>query len=388
MTLTNVDCGYIPLVDSAPLIIAKELGFATDVGLHLNLLRQPSWAATRDMLVAGHLDAAHLLSPLPIALSLGLNGHKAPIDTLMVLNQNGNTIGVSLAVAEQMESAGWAGEIDTPFETGKALLAALDRPLRIGVPFPFSAHRLLLDYWLRACAGHQADSYQTVTLPPQRMADALANGDIDAFCVGEPWGSVAVQNGHGQIILTGSQIWSGAPEKVLATRRDWNETEPGTCRAMMQAVYRACAWLDTPENKVLAVEILARSDHLALSEQAVDPAIFERILPKQGSDTVAVPGFLNFHRSAVTFPWKSQAAWIAGQLGARSQDAITTAKDCHRTDLYRANLGPIGVALPGASEKVEGALRYATAVASTHGHMTIGPDAFFDGSIFDPSAAF
>lgn len=385
MSVTDLDCGYIPLVDCAPLVIAKELGFASDEGLRLNLLPQPSWSATRDMLMAGHLDAAQMLAPVPIAVSLGLSGPNAALDTLMTLNRNGNTICVSLDVAARMQELGWAGTIDAPVAAGRALLITLERPLRIGVPFPFSTHRLLLDYWLRALPGHRANSYEIVTLPPPRMANALADGSIDGFCVGEPWGTVAVQGGMGRMVLTGSHIWTGAPEKVLAVRREWSAEETEKCGALMRAVYRACQWLDTVENKVLAVEILARSEHLALSEQAIDPAIFERLTPQQGAEAIHVPDFLSFHKGATTFPWKSQAAWMATELGARQNADLHAAKAVHRTDLYRQFLGPIGADLPGASEKVEGALSHATAVASTNGQMILGRDAFFDGAIFDPA---
>jgi len=290
MSLIDLNCGYIPLVDCAPLVIAKELNFAADEGLNLHLLQQPSWSALRDMLVAGHLDAAHMLAPLPIALALGLNSPRVEIDTLMTLNLNGNTMCVSVALAERMRDLGWSEAIDTPVETGRALLSALDRPLRIGVPFPYSIHRLLLDYWLRSNPAHYTESYQIVTLPPPRMANALVDGSIDAFCVGEPWGSVSVQSGAGQVMLTGSAVWAGAPEKVLAARRDWCEDAPEKCAALMRAVYRASQWLDTPENKVLAVEILARTEHLALSMQVIEPALYGRITPKLGAAATPVPG--------------------------------------------------------------------------------------------------
>lgn len=383
MTDDVLDCGYIPLVDSAPLIIAKELNFASEEGLHLNLLRQPSWAATRDMLMAGHLDAAHMLAPWPIALALGLGGPAPRIDTLMNISSNGNIVCVSRQVAARMRRAGWQGGVATPAATGAALLDGLERPLRVAVPFPYSMHRLLLDYWLRSFGANIA--FETITLPPPRMAQALAEGQIDAFCAGEPWGSVAVQQGVGQIVQTGASIWSSAPEKVLATRHDWAESQPEKCAALMRAVYRACEWLDAPTNKVLAIEILARSEHLALSAQVIEPALLEHMTPAEGAEPVPVPGFLRFHQNATTFPWKSQAAWMAGRLGNPDQKTLDAAKARHRTDLYRACLGPIGADLPGASEKLEGALLHATAVASTKGQMILGPDAFFDGAIFDPS---
>lgn len=388
MTLTDLNCGYIPLVDSAPLIIAKELNFAADEGLRLNLVRQPSWSATRDMLALGHLEAAHMLAPLPVAMALGLGGLSGRIDTLMNISLNGNTFCVSTDLAQKMREMGWRGNIRTPIQTATYLLKALRRPLQIGIPFPLSMHRLLLDYWLTENINCHAASYRTQTVPPHRMADALARGQIDMFCVGEPWGSVAVQMGAGQMVLTGTSVWASAPEKVLAVRHDWTRDAPEICGALMRATYRACEWLDMPDNKVLAIEILSRTEHLALSEQAIDPAILRRLTPALGGDPVEVPNFLKFHTNAATFPWKSQAGWMANQLvpnpTADQRRLFETAKATSRTDLYRTYLGAIGVDLPGASEKIEGALANETAVASTKGEMILAPDAFFDGAVFDP----
>ena len=109
MSVVRLNCGYVPLVDSAPLIVAQELNFAADEGVSLNLLRQPSWAALRDLLALGHLDAAHMLAPMPIAMSLGLSGAAAKVDALMVLSVNGTVIGVSNSMAAAMRDNGWPG---------------------------------------------------------------------------------------------------------------------------------------------------------------------------------------------------------------------------------------------------------------------------------------
>ncbi|WP_299301234.1 CmpA/NrtA family ABC transporter substrate-binding protein [uncultured Litoreibacter sp.] len=375
MSRTVLNCGYLPLVDCAPLVIAKELGFAEERGLILNLVRQPSWSALRDMLALGHLDAAQMLSPMPVAMSIGIGGLTAPVDTLMVLSVNGTVFGVSNAVSE--------GLPDVAFGDAKALVTALaaraGRPLRVGVPFHYSMHRLLLSYW---SATHPAWQVEEITVPPPRMADAVESGLVDAFWVGEPWGSGAVQKGVGQLMMAGRDVWQFAPEKVLAARHDWVEQNHDAARRLMQAVYHAAAWLDAPKNKPLAVEILARSEHLSVSQDLIDPALTGHIVARTDSRPKDVERFLLFHKHAATFPWRSQAAWIAHHLGAGAE-GIEKAKACFRTDLYRQNLSGIGVDMPGASEKHEGAMRFETAVASTRGHMILAPDAFFDGKTFD-----
>ncbi|MEJ6402262.1 CmpA/NrtA family ABC transporter substrate-binding protein [Yoonia sp. 2307UL14-13] len=370
-----LNCGYVPLVDCAPLVIAKDLGFAAEEGLALNLVAQPSWSALRDMLALGHLDAAHMLSPMPVAMSIGLGGLPARVDALMILSVNGTVFGVSNAVAADL------GEV--PFGDARGLLAALatrrSGPLRIGVPFHYSMHRLLLSYWTSSVEGLKTEE---IVVPPPRMADAVADGFVDAFWVGEPWGSVAVQQNVGQLMMTGQDVWKFAPEKVLAVRHDWVETNEDTTRRLMRAVYRASAWLDERTNRTLAVEILARSEHLSMSPDLIDPALSGHITSRLNDGPKPVARFMQFHRHAASFPWRSQAAWIAGQLGANAA-GIQKAKACFRSDLYRQNLSGIGADMPGASEKVEGALRFETAVASTNGHMILAQDAFFDSRTFD-----
>jgi ABC-type nitrate/sulfonate/bicarbonate transport system substrate-binding protein len=389
MTMTALNCGYVPLVDSAPLVVAQELRFTADEGIELNLLPQPSWAALRDLLALGHLDVAHMLSPMPTAMSLGLSGPPAQIDALMVLSANGTVIGVSSMMADAMRAKGWDGGFSDPAATAKPMLSALNRPLRVGVPFPYSMHRLLFEYWIRHAGG--ASDIQIITTPPPLMAKAVTSGELDVFCVGEPWGSVAVDAGVGELILPGVAIWAQAPEKVLAARRTWIDDNALAVGGLMRAVSRAARWLDQPSNRVLAIEILVRSAHLNLPTSAVEHALTGRFATRLDGPPVHVPDFVRFHDLATNFPWRSQAAWIGAEIsqitGIERAHAIEVAQSTMRPDSYRMHLGPLGVDMPGASAKVEGALAHSTAVASTKGQMILGPDAFFDGRTFDFTAA-
>ncbi|OWU80634.1 CmpA/NrtA family ABC transporter substrate-binding protein [Phaeobacter sp. 22II1-1F12B] len=386
MSKRHLNCGYVPLVDSAPLIIARELKFASDEGLDLNLLRQPSWAALRDLLALGHLDAAHMLSPMPIAMTLGLSGVTCRIDAPMVLSVNGDVFGVSSELAGRMRANGWSGAFHDPLGTAAHLMSAATGPLRVGVPFPFSMHRLLFEYWF-AGIDTGVPEFEIITTPPPLMADKVGQGELDMFVVGEPWGSVAVDRAAGELILPGRAIWAVSPEKVLGLRHDWVEEHPDVTGRLMRAIYRAADWLDTPDNQPLACEILSRSEHLDLPDEAIDRALSGNIVTRPGAPAQSVPGFLKFQRGAATFPWRSQAAWISAQIarihGIDPQDTIAKGQSVFRPDLYRQHLGGAGVDLPGASAKVEGAMRNRTAVASRHGHMILAADAFFDGQIFD-----
>ncbi len=380
--------GFVPLVDCAPLVVAKEIGFAEEEGLALALHRAPSWSALRDRLALGGLDAAHMLAPVPVAMSLGLGGIPAPLDALQVISVNGETVGVSRALADRMREAGPRPGFMDAEAAGRRLIAAAQGRLRVGVPFPFSMHAELLYYWFEALGLRAPQDLDVHTVPPPRMAEAMAAGELDAFCVGEPWGSIAVEQGAAELILPGCAIWRFAPEKVLAVRRGWPEERPDTAARLMRAVWRAGRWLADPAHRIAACELLARPDYVNVSAEIIERALSGRLVVSPAGEEASAPRFLEFFDAAATFPWRSQAVWIAARLAARNgmdrEEAARTARAGFRTDLYRQVLGPAGADLPGASEKLEGALEDATAVASAAGRMILGPDRFFDGRVFDP----
>lgn len=390
MSRDSLNIGYVPLVDAAPLILAQKMGFADAEGITLELHKQPSWSALRDGVALGSLDAGHMLSPLPVAMSLGLGGLPTPMDALLVMSANGNVIGVANNLAARMREGGWREDFRDPLATGKNLIRASGRRLRIGVPFPFSMHAELVFYWLGALGLKTPGELDVHTIPPPLMADALATDEIDAFCVGEPWGSIAVENGVGELILPANTIWAFSPEKVLAARRSWIEDHPGETRALMRAVVGAARWLGDPDNRLMASEVLSQPGLIDVPAEVIDRALSGQIITKPRALARSAPRFLEFHAGAANFPWRSQAAWIASNIAARvgldRAQAIRTAMDCYRSDLYRQNLTDLGLDMPGASAKMEGALGEPTAVASAKGSIILGPDAFFDGTIFDPTA--
>ena len=388
MSTVSLPIAFMPLVDAAPLIVAEEMGFAAAEGLSLDLVAAPSWSSVRDMLAFGRVDAAHLLSPVPVAMALGLGGVLTPDSAVSVLSVNGNVIGVSRAIEAALHAAGYGFDFSDAAAAGAALAEVIPDGLTVGVPFPFSMHAELLHYWV-AGTPLSARAIEVRTVPPPLMAKALAEGDVDAFCVGEPWGSVAVDNGSGALLLPGSAIWRFAPEKVLATRTDWAETEPHLLAHLMRAIWRAGRWLAQPESRTAAAELLSRPRHLGLPAELIDRALSGQLTVSSQGQQAQVPGFLEFHTGAATFPWRSQAKWIGRQLAKRAGLDLAHAADAasavFRSDLYRAAMSGTSADLPGASEKLEGALAHPMAVASMSGRMILGPDRFFDGRVFDPS---
>lgn len=386
----KLTAGFIPLLDVAPLVIAREIGFAEEEGLDLQLQSAPSWSTLRDMLALGQIEAAHMLSPVPVASALGLGGSAAQLDALSVLSVNGNVVGVSRDLAQRMRGAGFGFDFADAFAAGKALIAASGDKPRIGVPFPFSMHAELLYHWLGALGVKAPQDLQVKTVPPPLMAQAMAAGEIDAFCVGEPWGSIAVENGVGELLLPGSAIWSFAPEKVLAVRHEWATKEPDLCRRLMRATWRAGRWLSNIENRMMASEILARPEYVDIDAGILERALSGRLIISPNGDVRRQSEYVRFFAGAATFPWRSQAAFIGSRLAARTgldrAQAMDAARMVFRTDLYRQNLSDVGADLPGASEKLEGSISHPTAVASVSGKLILAPDSFFDGSIFDPTS--
>jgi len=385
----RIEIGFLPLIDAAPLVIAREIGFAAEEGLEIALSREPSWSALRDKLAMGLIHAAQMLSPVPVAMALGLGGLATSLDALMVLSVNGNVIGVSRGLAARMRRRGVPNDFMAAGTIGRALIAAADGPLVVGVPFPFSMHVELLRYWLEGLDESGADRLVVRTVPPPRMADAMAAGEIDAFCVGEPWGSIAVERGVADLILPGCAIWRFAPEKVLAVRSGFSEAEPGLTARLMRAVWRAARWLGDPAHHMTASEILARTPYLDLAAEIVERPMEGRLVVSPDGEVGTAPRMIEFYEGAATFPWRSQAVWIAARLAARHgidpAGAAAAARGVFRSDVFREVLGPVGADLPGASEKLEGALDMATPVASSTGRLYLGPDCFFDGRVFDPT---
>lgn len=373
--------GYIPLVDAAPLIVAAELGFAEEEGLHLDLQPAASWSMLRDMLDFGQVAAAQMLSAVPVARALGLGGGAQPLETALVLSLNGQALGVSDQVAARLGPLAF----DAPLAAGGAV-AALGGRLRIGVPFPFSMQAELLHYWLERSAPGVSVDIRTV--PPPRMAAALLADEIDGFCVGEPWGSHAVELAGARLLFSGSAIWSQAPEKVLATRAGWISDHPETAGRLLRAIWRATRWAAEPENLTTLAEVLAHPAYLDVQPELIDRALSGRLLVSAAGPEVRVPQFLTLHRGAASFPWRSQAAWIGARLAARAGldpvQAMERARATFRSDLFRQHLGPAGAALPRASDKIEGGLERAEAVAGVAAQVILERNRFFDGAVFDP----
>lgn len=392
--LEEVRIGFMPLLDAAPVVVAAALGLAAEEGLQLTLLRETSWATLRDRMAVGHLDAAHMLAPMPIAANLGLGPLPMSLIVPMALGFGGNTVTVSQELWRQLAEFGAPSNLDAA-ETGSAmgrLVAARQKRgqprLVLAIVHPHSAHHYELAYWLASVGVVPGRDVELVVVPPQLTAAALAAGQLDGFCAGEPWGSVAVDEGAGRILTTKAHIWRSSPEKVLGVRTAWAEQDQDRMARLVRSIYRAATWCDEPANREALCQLLSRPDYLGQPVEVLRPGIERRLKIGDGLER-EVAGFLTFAERAATFPWISHALWMFTQMVrwdqvAYSDAALLVAKATYRPDVYRAALAPFGIAVPSASSKVEGALSGETPVGTASGRLTLGPDGFFDGRVFDP----
>ena len=261
----------------------------------------------------------------------------------------------------------------------------------LGIAHSSSRSALLLRYWLASAGVNPHRDVSLRVLPPSLMGEALRGGEIDGFFAGEPWNGAAIAEGSGELVATGAGLWRRGVEKVLAMREDWAEANPETVDALLRALDRAARWCDDPAHHDELAALLAMPEHLDQPAALIRAALAGELPPSRGAPAMPVPDFLMFNREAANFPWRSQALWIYSQLvrwrmATADPGAQAAAAAVFRSDLYRRALGGGSTPMPGASLKVEGALDAPLAVGSDRGALTLGPDRFFDGRVFDPDA--
>ncbi|MDO7834566.1 CmpA/NrtA family ABC transporter substrate-binding protein [Sphingobium sp. HBC34] len=388
---TGLKIAFLPLTDAAVLVAAREQGFAEEEGLALDLVRTTSWATLRDRLVFGQVHAAHMLAPLAVAVTLGLSQQAAPLAAPYKLNVNGNMLVMASGFAAALDPD-LAARLADPLGTAHDFAAAIGlwrRKPVIGVVHRFSSHAIMLRYWL-ASAGVDPDRDVVLrVLPPSLTVEAIRAGEIDGFIAGEPWGSAAVDAGLAETVAIGERIWRRGVEKVLAFREPWLEGNPDTVDRLLRALVRAAAWCDDPGNHPALAVLLADPRYVDQPADCILRALSGQIIARTGQPPISSPDFMLFSREATPFPWRSQALWIYSQLvrwNMVAHDAATVAKAgaVFRPDIFRRALAGSNVPMPGASMKLEGAVHMPLAVGSRQGELTLGPDHFFDGRVFDP----
>jgi nitrate/nitrite transport system substrate-binding protein len=356
---TSLKIGVVPLVDCAPIIVAKERGFFAELGLEVDISKEASWASIRDKVAVGVLDGAHLLAPLPLAMTAGVAALNVPMIVGMALNLGGNTIVVADSLCKGVD----------PKHPISARFLATKLPLTFATVYPVSSHTYELRAWLRNGGIDPDRDVQFKTVPPQRMVAELASGTIAGFCVGEPWGSMAVHLGLGRIVATSSDIFAGRLEKVFAVTQMWAETHPNTHLTLLEALIGAARWCD--DNRQQTTEILAQPHWL----NAPTDVIAASLLGEQGLPL----DLIRFHCNAANFPWRSQARWYLSQMTESGRlptgiDHVALAASVFQPDLYRAAAARLGISTPLSDDKTEGTHNGTWELPGSLGPIAMGPD--------------
>jgi len=360
---TPLRIGFIPLVDAAALIVAVDKGFTAAEGLDVTLVREVSWSNVRDKLNIGLFDAAHLLAPVAIASSLGLAHVKVPIVAPFNLGLNGNAITVSPALHADI-MAEIDGDRYDPMATALALARVVAarrkrgaEPLTFGMTFPFSTHNYQLRFWMAAGGVDPDEDVRLVVLPPPYMVDSLANGHVDAFCVGAPWNSVAVDLGIGHILHFVSDILVRAAEKVLAVRQSWSQNNPEVLAALIRAAFRASQFIEQPINRAEVARMLAQPERIGVDADVVQRTLDGHLKISPDGIMRESGRYLLVGREEAGRPDPVQAAWLYAQMVRWGQaplgpQALQVAMAVFRPDLYDAALGLPEGALRGTTDTI------------------------------------
>ncbi|MGJ8638155.1 MAG: CmpA/NrtA family ABC transporter substrate-binding protein [Opitutaceae bacterium] len=302
---TSIRLGYVRLLDAAPLIIADSLGLFSDAGLDVELGREVGWATIRDKLAFGELDVAQALSPLPFVMQLGINVAKSKVFTGMVLNSNGNAITLSTRLREEGvdDGASLRRYIQSGFNSRKLVL---------GVVSLSSSHHFMLCRWLEE---HGIDPRKDViisVLPPDQMVRNIASQNLDGFCVGEPWNSLAIEEELGWGVATSAEFAHGYPEKVLATTERFYSYHPSEYIEMIRVLQDACERCADPEQIPEILNILSSPSYLNCRSETLKHA-FSQSFP-MGYGKCSEGSFIQFNSNQVNRPDAKRASLVYEDL--------------------------------------------------------------------------
>ncbi|MGB0664040.1 MAG: CmpA/NrtA family ABC transporter substrate-binding protein [Pontibacterium sp.] len=332
---THLKLGFIPLLDCAPLVVAREKGFFAKNGLDVVLVRESNWANIRDKVAFGLLDGAQMLSPLPLASTLGLGCKKVPMITGLTLSLNGNAITLAKHIFEEMAPQLRNDGKASPAEVGTAFKHWLEKQPhkpKIATVFPYSCHFYQLRYWLTAAGIDPDHDIDLVAISPVKMLETLKAGEIEGYCVGEPWNTLAELDGAGQIAVTGFQIWPDAIEKVFGVTEAWAKENPNTHKAVMKSLLEACHWLrqTDPETRKELMQLLALPPYL---DESVLPFA---TLPDEHSIHQV------FYSTQANAPEHSHAYLMLDQMERTGQwkeaNRQSIVEQVYRTDIYQSIL--------------------------------------------------
>jgi nitrate/nitrite transport system substrate-binding protein len=374
--VTGAKLGFIALTDAAPLIIAREKGLFAKHGVpDVEVLKQASWGATRDNLVLGGaangIDGAHILTPMPYLMTAGtVTQNNQPLPMSIVARLNLDSQGIS--VAQAYADTGVRTDA-TPLKEVFARRRAEGKEVTVAMTFPGGTHDLWIRYWLAAAGIDPNRDVTTITVPPPQMVANMKVGNMDAFCVGEPWNEQLVNQGIGFTATTTGELWRGHPEKALGLRTDFIDANPRATRAILMAVMEAARWADDFANKDELATILGKRSWFNVPPADVLGRLRGDINYGNGRVETATGLEMKFWKEHASYPFRSHDAWFLtedirwGYLPA-STDTAALIDKVNREDLWRDAAATLGIAAADIPEST-----------------SRGPETFFDGKIFDPA---
>ncbi|MDP4299469.1 CmpA/NrtA family ABC transporter substrate-binding protein [Leptothrix discophora] len=339
----EVRIGFIPLTDCASVVMASLMKFDEKYGIKIIPSKESSWAAVRDKLVNGELDAAHVLYGLVYGVHLGIGGPKKDMAVLMTLNHNGQAITLSKKLADKgaVDGAGLA-----------KVMKAEPREYTFAQTFPTGTHAMWLYYWMAAHGINPMQDAKVITVPPPQMVANMRVGNMDGYCVGEPWNHRAIADGIGITAVTTQDIWRDHPEKVLGTTAEFVQKNPNTARAMVMAILEAGRWIDTGlQNKMKMAEAIAEKSFVNTTVDVINQRILGRYQNGLGK-TWDDPNHMKFFNDgAVNYPYLSDGMWFLTQhrrwgLLKTDVDYLGVAKAINQTAIYKEAATQLKINLP------------------------------------------
>ena len=340
--ITEVKIGFIPLTDCAPIVVAAEMGFDKKYGIKITPQKQASWAAVRDKVMNGELHAAHILYGLVYGVQMGIGGQQKDMTVLMSLNNNGQAI----TLANQLKEKG--------VKDGKSLKRLLDnenRDYTFAQTFPTGTHAMWLNYWLAANGIDPTKDVKTIVVPPPQMVANMRIGNMDGFCVGEPWGARAIYDKVGYTVTTSQDIWTDHPEKVLGTTAEFVAKNPNTSRAMIAAILDACKYIEAIENRAKVAKLIAGKAYVNTTEEVIEGRFvgdYDNGIGRKWKD----PNYMKFYGDgAVNFPYLSDGMWFLTQhkrwgLLKTDPDYLAVATKVNAIKLYTEAADLVGASIP------------------------------------------
>ena len=373
--VTKAILGYIALTDASALAVAKEKGLFAKHGMpDVEIAKQASWGATRDNLVLGAenngIDGAHILSPMPYLISTGKvtqNNVPTPMYLLARLNLDAQAISVSNEFKDLK-----VGTDASPLKAAWAAKKAAGKDVKVAMTFPGGTHDLWMRYWLAAGGIDPDKDIALITVPPPQMVANMKVGNMDAFCVGEPWPNQLVNQEIGYTACTTGEVWAKHPEKALGMRAAWVDKNPNAAKAILMAVMEAQQWCEKMENKEELATIVGKRQWFNVPVPDILGRLKGDINYGNGREVKGTKQYMKFWSEHASYPFKSHDAWFVTEdirwgKFETSTDVKALVDKVNREDLWREAAKALSVAavdIPATSSR--------------------GKETFFDGNVFDP----